>query len=113
VGPQADVRPLLARAEAVWCPGRVESGVQTALEAMAAGRPVVASRWPRLAELVRDGATGYLVPPGDKTALAGQTHRLLLDAALRQALGEAARRRAAEHFRADVLAERCARVYLD
>src|SRR5262249_52305238 len=104
---------LMSKAEVAWVPGRVEGGVQTALEAMAAGRPVVASNWPRLAELVREGETGFLVPPGDKTALARQTQRLLTDAALRRTRGEAARRRAAEPFRADTLAERCASVYLE
>ena len=113
LGRQEDIAPLYARAEVVWVPGRVESGVMTALEAMAAGRPVVATNWPRLAELVREGETGFLVPPGNKAALAARTHRLLNEPELRQALGEAGRRRAAEHFRADVLAERCARVYLE
>jgi glycosyltransferase involved in cell wall biosynthesis len=113
VGPVADVRPLLTRAEVVWSPGRVDTGARVVLEAMAAGRPVVASRWPRLAELIRDGETGYLVPAADKTALAARTQRLLEDAALRQAMGEAGRRRVAERFRADTLAERCAGVYLE
>ena len=84
LGPREDIRPLLARAEVVWVPGRVESGVMTALEAMAAGRPVVATRWSRLAEIVREGETGFLVPPADKTALASQTQRLLTDAGLRR-----------------------------
>jgi len=112
VAPGADVPALMSRAEVVWVPGRVEGGMQVVLEAMAAGRPVVASNWPRLAELIREGETGYLVPPGDKTTIARQTERLLADADLRRSMGEAARRRAAEHFRADELAERCARVYL-
>ncbi|MBI1918401.1 MAG: glycosyltransferase [Planctomycetes bacterium] len=111
-GPGADVPALMSRAEVVWVPGRVECGMQVVLEAMAAGRPVVASNWPRLAELVREGETGYLVPPGDKTTIARQTQRLLADADLRRSMGEAARRRVAEHFRADELAECCARVYL-
>jgi glycosyltransferase involved in cell wall biosynthesis len=111
-GRDADVPALMSRAEVVWVPGRVECGMQVVLEAMAVGRPVVASNWPRLAELVREGETGYLVPVEDKTAIARQTQRLLVDTDLRRALGEAARRRAAEHFRADELAERCARVYL-
>src|SRR5262249_18324101 len=112
-GADADVPALMSRAEVVWVPGRVECGMQVVLEAMAAGRPVVASNWPRLAELIREGETRYLVPPGDKTAIARQTQGLLTDAALRRSMGEAARRRVAEHFRADKLAERCARVYLE
>ncbi len=111
VGWVEDLLPLLSRAEVVWSPGRTETGTQIVLEAMAAGRPVVASGWPRLAELVRDGETGFLAPPGDKAALARQTQRLLADGALRRQMGDAARRRAREQFRADELAERCARVY--
>jgi glycosyltransferase involved in cell wall biosynthesis len=112
-GPVGDVFPLMSRAEVVWAPGRTETGTQVVLEAMASGRPVVAADRPRLAELVREGETGFLVPPGDKTALARQTQRLLTDAPLHRQMGEAARRRAREHFAAKDLAERCARVYLD
>ncbi|HKB41131.1 MAG TPA: glycosyltransferase [Gemmataceae bacterium] len=112
-GPRAEVGSLMRRADVVWVPGRVECGTQVVLEAMAAGRPVVASNWPRLAELIRDGETGYLVPPGDKTMIARQTQRLLTNTELHRTMSEAARRRAAEQFRADELAERCARVYLD
>ncbi|HJT78841.1 MAG TPA: glycosyltransferase, partial [Gemmataceae bacterium] len=78
-----DVAGLLGRAEVVWVPDRVQSSLNAVLEAMAAGRPVVASRLPETAELVRDGETGLLVPPGDKAALARQTRRLLDDADLR------------------------------
>src|SRR5262249_8861163 len=113
VGPRDEVRSLMSRAEVVWVPGRVEGGTQGTLEAMAAGRPRLAANSRRLAELVRDGETGYLVAPGDKAAVARQTQRLLTDADLRRAMGEAARRRAAEQFRAEDLAERCARVYSD
>ena len=54
---------LLKRAEVVWSPGRVETRDAGGLEAMAAGKPVVASNIPRLAELVGEGETGFLVPP--------------------------------------------------
>jgi glycosyltransferase involved in cell wall biosynthesis len=108
-----DLLPLLSRAEVVWAPGRMEVGTDVVLEAMAAGRPVIASHWPRLAELVQDGQTGFLIPPGDKTTLAQKTHALLTDQALSRQMGDAARRRAREDFRLDALAEACSRVYLD
>src|SRR5262249_59169828 len=104
---------LMSRAEMVLVPSRVECGMQVVLEAMAAGRPVVASNWPRLAELVLDGQTGFLVPAGDKTAIARQIHRLLTDADLPRSMGEAAQRRAAEQFRVEDLAVRLAQVYLE
>ena len=62
-----------------------------ALEAMDAGVPVVASRIGGLADIVRDGETGLLVPPGDVPALAAAMERLLGDARLRARLGAAAR----------------------
>ena len=77
--------PLLAQAAVVWVPSLADSGFGVALQAMAAGRPVVASRWPALAELVVDGETGYLVQPGSKIELAQKTRRLLGDAGLRAA----------------------------
>jgi|SRR5579859_2722287 len=63
------------------------------LEAMAWGRPVVASRTGGLAEIVEDHVTGLLVPPGDAAALAAALRELALDADLRQRLGHAARSR--------------------
>jgi glycosyltransferase involved in cell wall biosynthesis len=110
-GPQPEVSNWLAAAELVWVPDRVEASLNAALEAMAAARPVVASRLPELAEAVDDGETGLLVPPGDKAALARQTRRLLDDPALRQRLGEAGRRRAAERFSAAGMVRRYAQLY--
>jgi glycosyltransferase involved in cell wall biosynthesis len=98
LGERADLDETLGHAEVVWVPSRADRGTIAALEAMAAGRPVVASRWPGLAEVVTDGETGVLVPPGDKAALARETRLLLDDAPRRQRLGEAGRRRAAERF---------------
>jgi glycosyltransferase involved in cell wall biosynthesis len=61
------------------------------VEAMAGGRPVVASDLPALRELVTDGETGVLVRPDDPTALAEGLARLAGDRALRSSLGAAAR----------------------
>jgi glycosyltransferase involved in cell wall biosynthesis len=65
---------------------------------MAHGRPVVASAVGGLRDLVVDGETGLLVPPGDVAALRGALERLLGDSELRRRLGAAARARAAERF---------------
>jgi glycosyltransferase involved in cell wall biosynthesis len=61
------------------------------LEAMASGRPVVASDLPPLRETISDGVTGRLVPPGDPAALAATLGRLLADDADRHRMGRAAR----------------------
>jgi glycosyltransferase involved in cell wall biosynthesis len=111
VGEVPEVFSLMRRAEVVWVPGRTETGTQVILEAMAAGKPVVASRFPRMAELVVEGETGLLFPAEDRAALARQTQVLLGDKDLRQRMGEAARRRAKECFRPETLAETCATLY--
>jgi glycosyltransferase involved in cell wall biosynthesis len=67
-------------------------------EAMAHGRPVVASAVGGLLDLVVDGETGLLVPPGDVAALRAALESLLGDEALRRRLGEAARERVRTHF---------------
>jgi glycosyltransferase involved in cell wall biosynthesis len=61
------------------------------VEASASARPVVASDLPALAELVQDGVTGLLVPPGDDAALADALAGLMTDPGRRQRLGEAGR----------------------
>jgi glycosyltransferase involved in cell wall biosynthesis len=111
LGAQNEVAPLLAAADLVWVPDRVEASLNAVLEAMAAGRSVVASRLPGLAEVVTNGETGLLVPPGDKAALARQTRRLLDDAALRQRLGGAGRERAARQFAATGMVQRFMELY--
>lgn len=111
VGPQPEVLPLLAQADVVWVPGRRRGGVNAALEAMAAGRPLVAARVPAVAELVNDGATGFLVSPGDKGALARQTRLLLDDGQLAQKLAEAGRRYVIEEFNVSNMVQRHAHLY--
>jgi glycosyltransferase involved in cell wall biosynthesis len=69
-------------------------GLPTAIvEAMACGLPVVATDVGGVRELVHDGATGYVVPPRDPSAIATAVSRLLSDADLRSALGRRARQR--------------------
>ena len=80
-------------------------------EAMAAGLPVVASRVGGIPEIVVDGETGRLVPPNDAGALADALVRLLDAEALRRALGEAGRRRAAAVFSWDAIAARLLALY--
>jgi len=89
-------------------------GIETfglvALEAMARGRPVIASKIGGLADIVVDGETGLLLPPGDVLALRDGMQRLLEDAPLREQMGAAARRRAA-CFRADRVVTRFEETY--
>jgi glycosyltransferase involved in cell wall biosynthesis len=100
-GEIVDLDELLGHAEIAWVPSRADRGSLAALEAMAAGRPVIAARWPSLSAVVTDGETGILVPPGDKAALARETRLLLDDPDRRRRFGEAGRQRAAQQFSLD------------
>jgi glycosyltransferase involved in cell wall biosynthesis len=94
--PRAELLRLLDEAAVVACPSRREGFGMTCLEAMAHGKPVVATAVGGLLDLVVDGETGLLVPARDSRALRGAIERLLTDADLRRQLGEAARERAHE-----------------
>jgi len=80
------------------------------LEAMEAGRPVVASRIGGLVDVVLDGETGFLVPPGDSEKLGQTISRLLAEPDLRERMGRAAKERAAE-YKASRIVPRIERVY--
>ncbi len=97
-GERRDVGALLARADVFVLASRSEGAPLSILEAMAAGLPVVACDVGGVGELVVDGETGILVPPGDAGALAAALERVLADAPLRRALGAAGRQRARERF---------------
>jgi rhamnosyl/mannosyltransferase len=75
----------------------------SAIEAMAAGCPVVATRVGGLPDLVQDGETGRLVPPGDPEALAAAILGLLRDRERARRMGEAGRERARERYRVERL----------
>lgn len=97
-GSRDDVASLLAGFD-VFVLGSLREGISnTVLEAMASGVPVLASATGGNLELVRDGETGVLVPPGDSTALAAALERYVRDASLRAAHGRAARQRAEELY---------------
>jgi glycosyltransferase involved in cell wall biosynthesis len=89
---------LFERAAVVACPSYREGFGVVCLEAMAHGRPVVASAVGGLRDLVVDGETGLLVPPGDVLMLRAALERLLGDRELRERLGRAGRERARASF---------------
>jgi glycosyltransferase involved in cell wall biosynthesis len=84
-------RSLFSVAPSLW----PEPFGLVALEAAAAGKPIVATATGGLRDIVVDGETGLLVPPEDREALAAALRRLIGDAELRQRLGAAAEQRAA------------------
>jgi colanic acid/amylovoran biosynthesis glycosyltransferase len=96
VVPPAELGRLYDRAAVVVCPSRRDGFNVVCAEAMAHGRPVVASAVGGLLDLVIDGETGLLVPPGDPPALRAAIDRLLEDEVLRRRLGSAARQHVAK-----------------
>lgn len=111
VGKQPEVADLLSEADVVWVPSWAEGGANVALEAMAAGRPVVASRHGSLPEVVIDGQTGLMISSRDQAALARQTRALLGQPALAGRLGEAGRQRAIKYHGVVELAKRFGDLY--
>ena len=96
--PPGELGAYYGRAAIVVCPSRREGYGIVAREAMAYGRPVVATAVGGLVDAVEDGVTGLLVPPHDRVALRAAVERLLADAQLRSQLGADARERAEEQF---------------
>jgi glycosyltransferase involved in cell wall biosynthesis len=96
--PAQAVPPLLRAADVVVCPEEHEPFGIVPLEAMACGKPVVASAVGGHLDTVVDPGTGRLVPPGDPEALARSLGELLSDPGVRAACGEAGRRRVLRRF---------------
>ena len=111
--PHHELLSLYARAAVVACPSRREGFGVACAEAMANGRPVVASAVGGLLDLVADGETGLLVPPGDVERLRAALQHLLDDAELRRKLGAAGRRRAEEQLAWPRVTELILRAYAD
>lgn len=90
---------VMKLADVVVIPSRYEPFGIVALEAMAAAKPVVASRVGGLAEVVEDGVTGLLVPPEDPNALAAAIESLLDELSRAEGMGLNGRRRVEELYR--------------
>ncbi len=112
VGAVEDIRPYLAAADVVVLPSYREGVPRVAMEAAAAGRPVVAYDVRGVREVV-DPATGLLVPRGDTTALAATVKGLLEDPERRAALGRVCQARVLERFSEDDVIARLRGVYAE
>jgi len=113
LGHRTDVPALLAAADVFVLPSRYEGTSLALLEAMGAGKAVVATAIGGTDELVRDGVDGLLVPPDDPAALAEALERLLVDNELRARLGGAAAARVAADFSAEASTARVVGIYRD
>lgn len=105
-GAVRDVPAFLAGLHIAVLSSHSEGMSNAVLEYMAAGRPTVATAVGATPELIADGVHGLLVPPGDAIALAAALDRLVRQPALAVRMGEAARRRACEHYSRQRMIER-------
>jgi glycosyltransferase involved in cell wall biosynthesis len=111
LGQRNDVAELLAACDMVALPSLFEGASLAVLEAMAAGRTVVSSAIGGTNELIADGDTGLLLPPGDSAALASALRRLLSDGELRAVLARRARERVERDFTPAAMSRRVTGIY--
>jgi glycosyltransferase involved in cell wall biosynthesis len=98
LGGRGDALELIAAARAVCLPSEAEAMPMSLLEAMALGRPTIATDVGGNAELIRDGDTGRLVPPGDGSGMARAMIELARDPARAEEMGAAGRSLQRERF---------------
>lgn len=110
-GARTDVARLLSAMDIFVLPSLKEALPIAVLEAMAMQLPAVATRVGGVPEVVQDGTTGLLVPPGDREALLAALVRLIADADLRGSLGQAGQARVHAHFTVDKMVEHVEQLY--
>jgi glycosyltransferase involved in cell wall biosynthesis len=111
LGYQEDVAPFYAAFDAMILPSGNEGTPVSAIEALAAGRPVVATRVGGVPDVVRDGEDGFLVDRGAVDDLAEALARLAADPTLRKRMGEAGRERVLPRYAVDRLVDDVDRLY--
>ncbi len=112
LGARKDIAALLRGAHIACQPSSYREGLpKSALEAMAAGKPLVATDIPGCREAVVDGVTGLLVPPRNPAALAAALRQLIEAPQLRATMGAAARLRAEQYFADAIICRQTLLVY--
>jgi glycosyltransferase involved in cell wall biosynthesis len=111
VGCRQDASELISGADVFVMPSRAEALCQSLLEAMYQGVCPVVSDAGGMREVVRDGRDGLVVPVEDVGALTRALHRLYADRQLLARLAASARRRVAEKFTPERMAQRCLAMY--
>ena len=113
LGYQDDVAPFYAAFDALLLPSGNEGTPVSAIEALAGGRPVVATRVGGVPDVVREGEDGFLVEPGAVDDLADRLGRLAADPGLRTRMGEAGRARVLPLYSVERLVDDVDRLYRD
>jgi glycosyltransferase involved in cell wall biosynthesis len=110
LGWRDDIHEMMHAFDIFVLPSRNEGMGRVIVEAMAAGKPVVASNVGGIPDLVRDGVNGYLVPSEDSVALAGAMARLLKDPDRGKAMGSAGREMA-KAYTVEKMVDKIDRIY--
>lgn len=110
---QDEVAATLADADAFVLPSFAEGLPVVLMEALAAGKPAIAPRVAGVAELIKDGQTGYLIHAGDVVGLTRALEKLAQDPRAGQALGQAGQAVVAAEFDARIEAARIARLFVE
>jgi glycosyltransferase involved in cell wall biosynthesis len=111
LGQRDDIPALLASCDLFVLPSLFEGLPLSILEAMAAGKPVIATAVPGTREAVREGETGLLFPPGDAPALACAVTSILADQGFAARLGRAGQVRVRQEFSAEIMTRQVEAVY--
>ena len=111
LGYQEDVAPFYAAFDALVLPSSNEGTPVSAIEALAAGRPVVATRVGGVPDVVQEGEDGFLVEPGATGELADRLARLAGDPELRERMGRAGRERVVPRYAVERLVDDVDRLY--
>jgi L-malate glycosyltransferase len=111
LGARQAIEEIAGVADVLLLPSELESFGLSALEAMAAGVPVIGSDAGGLPEVVKHAETGYLLPVGDVEGMAARTLEILKDEERRRAMGQAGRRRAESLFDAERIVSQYEQVY--
>ena len=112
LGVRDDVPDLLAAADVFVMPSLSEGMPLALMEAMMARKPIIASEVGGIPEMVLQDECALLAPPGDPMALTAHLRRLLQDPALREKLGNAAGRRAAEVYSREAMTRHYEALYV-
>jgi glycosyltransferase involved in cell wall biosynthesis len=111
--PENAILREFAGCDALVLPSIQETAPMVIAQAMAAGKPVVATRVGGVPEMVSDGKTGFLFEVGDVLKLAETLVRLLRDDSIRAEMGQAGKLKAEANYRASIVAQRTYRAYQD
>ena len=113
LGERRDIPSILAAIDIFVLPSLFEGMPNAVLEAMASGLPVVATSVGGTPEVIMDGVTGLLVPPGNPTALTNAMVRLLEDPGLRSEMGQAAYMRVKQYYTQEQMVQKTELLYQD